>query len=125
VLSRSFLGLKKMRTFKLLSIAIFVSLVSSPVTAKEILYTVVTVFSYPKDSGNFVQVQGHTEMTKKECETQIFLLSDNKDANLPFGRSSKWEIVGGDAKLENGKIVVSRWESNESNFSFLCVPTGW
>ena len=64
-------------------------------------------------------------MNLKECETQVFLLSDNKDMNLPFGRSRKWEVVGGEVKLEDGKIIVSKWNSNDAEFSFLCVPTGW
>ena len=85
----------------------------------------VTIFNYPKSSENYVQVQSQNQMTRKDCETQIFLLTDNKDSNLPFGRSSKWEVVGGEAELKDGKVKVSRWDSNDSNVSFLCVPTGW
>ena len=64
-------------------------------------------------------------MTWEECGTQVFLLSVNKDLNLPFGRSSKWEVVSGVAKLEDGKILVSKWGSNDVELSFLCVPTAW
>ena len=109
----------------LLITSISLILIASNTHANTALFSLVTIFNYPKSSENYVQVQSQNQMTRKECETQIFLLSDNKDKNLPFGRSSKWEIIGGEAELKEGKIIVSRWSSNESNFSFLCVPTGW
>ena len=57
---------------------IFVLLTSSSVYANSALFSLVTIFSYPKDSGNYVQVQSKNQMTRQDCETQIFLLSDNK-----------------------------------------------
>ena len=45
-------------------------------------------------------------MTRKQCETQVYLLSDNKDSNLPFGRSSKLEFIGEEAKMKDGEIVL-------------------
>ena len=80
---------------------------------------------YPETSGNYVQVQNQNQMTKVECETQLFLLSDNKNFNLPFGRSNKWEVVGGQPILKDGKIIISDIDTNEAEISFFYVPTGW
>ena len=99
--------------------------ISFPAFANSTLFTLVTLFEFPEDSSNYVQVQNQNQMTKIECETQIFLLSDNKDLSLPFGRADKWVIVGGEAELKNGEIVISNLEKNDANLSFLCVPTGW
>ena len=62
-------------------------------------------------------------ITWEECGTQVFLLSVNKDLNLPFGRSSKWEVAGGDAELEDGKIVISHLGGNDAELSFSCFST--
>ena len=53
----------------------------------EVLFTLVTMFSYYDES--FLQIQGHQQMTRQECETELYLLWDNKENNLPFGRSDK------------------------------------
>ncbi len=50
---------------------------------------------------------------------------DNKENNLPFGRSDKWDIIGGEAKLENGKIIIVNMDNTDAKMKFLCVPTGW
>ena len=68
--------------------------------ADSALFSLVTLFTYPKNSQNYVQVQSQNQMTRGKCETQIFLLGYNKDKNLPFGRISKWEVIGGDAELK-------------------------
>ena len=65
------------------------------------------------------------QMTREECETQVFLLSDNKDPSLPFGRANKWETVEQEEILKDGKIVVNRFQYKEIDLSFLCVPTVW
>lgn len=98
---------------------------SAPLFAKSVLFSLVTIFVYPEDTNNFVQVQGVNQMTKEECETQVFLLSDKKDSSLPFGRSTKWETVGQESTLKDGEIVVNSVEQKDINLSFLCVPTGW
>ena len=64
-------------------------------------------------------------MSKVECKTQLFLLSDNKNINLPFRRSSKWEEVGGEPILKDGKIIISNIDRNRAEISFFCVPTSW
>ena len=99
--------------------------ISFPAFAKSTLFTLVTLFKFPEDSSNYVQVQNQNQMTQIECKAQVFLLSDNKDLSLPFGRADKWVIVGGEAELKNGEIVISNLEKNDANLSFLCVPTGW
>ena len=101
--------------------------ISFPTFANSTLFTLVTFFKFPEDSSNYVQVQNQNQnlMTQIECETQVFLLSDNKDLSLPFGRADKWVIIGGEAELKNGEIVISNLEKNDANLSFLCVPTGW
>jgi hypothetical protein len=101
------------------------SVVAFPVLANSTLFTLVTLFEYPADSGNYVQVQNQNQMTRNKCETQIFLLGDYKELSLPFGRGNKWEIIGGEAKLQDGEIVIVSSEKNNSDISFLCVPTGW
>lgn len=99
--------------------------ISFPAFANSTLFTLVTLFEFPEDSSNYVQVQNQNQMTEIECETQVFLLSDNKDLSLPFGRADKWVIIGREAELKNGEIVISNLEKNDANLSFLCVPTGW
>ena len=101
--------------------------ISFPAFANSTLFTLVTLFKFPEDSSNYVQFQNQNQnqMTQIECKTQVFLLSDNKDLSLPFGRADKWVIVGGEAELKNGEIVISSLEKNDANLSFLCVPTGW
>ena len=106
-------------------VTLIVIAATSPNCASSPLFTLVTIFEYPENSGQYIDVHNQNQMTRKDCETQIFLLSDNKHDNLPFGRSSKWEVIGGQAKLKDGKIVVSRWDSNKSHFGFFCVPTEW
>ena len=108
--------------FKVFALAV---IATSTAFANSTLFTLVTIYTYPEGSENYVEVQGNTQMTRQDCETQVFLLSDNKDTSLPFGRSDKWEVIGGEAKLKNGKIVVSRSQSNDTNLGFFCVPTGW
>tara|TARA_B100001093_G_scaffold53281_1_gene45202 strand:- start:153 stop:521 length:369 start_codon:yes stop_codon:yes gene_type:complete len=101
--------------------------ISFPAFANSTLFTLVTLFKFPEDSSNYVQVQNQNQnqMTQIECKTQVFLLSDNKDLSLPFGRADKWVIIGGEAELKNGELVISNLEKNNANLSFLCVPTGW
>ena len=89
----------------------------------EVLFTLVTMFSYYDES--FLQIQGHQQMTRQECETELYLLWDNKENNLPFGRSDKWDIIGGEAKLENGTIIIVNMDNTDAKMKFLCVPTGW
>ena len=111
-----------MLIFKVFALAV---IATSTAFANSTLFTLVTIYTYPEGSMNYVAVQGNTQMTRQDCETQVFLLSDNKDTSLPFGRSNKWEVIGGEAKLKNGKIVVSSSQSNDTNLGFFCVPTGW
>ena len=42
-----------------------------------------------------------------------------------FGRSDKWDIIGGEAKLENGEIIIVNMDNTDAKMKFLCVPTGW
>ena len=69
--------------------------ISIPAFANSTLFTLVTLFEFPEGSSNYVQHQNQNQMTKIKCETQVFLLSDNKYLSLPFGRADKWVIVGG------------------------------
>ena len=95
----------------------------STANANSALFTLVTVFMHQDRSNNYIQVQSSEQLTRKECESQVFRLGDNKVANLPFGRTSRLVITGGEAKLKNGEIDVSGWETKKFKFSFLCVPT--
>ena len=101
--------------------------ISFPAFANSTLFTLVTLFKFPEDSSNYVQFQNQNQnqTTQIECKTQVFLLSDNKDLSLPFGRADKWVIIGGEAELKNRELVISNLEKNNANLSFLCVPTGW
>ena len=101
--------------------------ISFPAFANSTLFTLVTLFKFPEDSSNYVQFQNQNQnqTTQIECKTQVFLLSDNKDLSLQFGRADKWVIIGGEAELKNRELVISNLEKNNANLSFLCVPTGW
>ena len=61
--------------------------ISFPAFANSTLFTLVTLFEFPEGSSNYVHVQYEYQMTKFDCKTQVFLLSDNKDLSLPFGRA--------------------------------------
>jgi hypothetical protein len=57
----------------------------------EVLFTLVTMFSYYDES--FLQIQGHQQMTRQECETELYLLWDNKELKSVIEQLDAIEIL--------------------------------
>ena len=86
--------------FKVFALAV---IATSTAFANSTLFTLVTIYTYPEGSMNYVAVQGNTQMTRQDCETQVFLLSDNKDTSLPL----KIQVCLS-AGETNGKLSVAK-----------------